>query len=146
MLEIKIIQIKTRINSINQMNEKNSYLALVNLFNFANNINDEGGLTAPKPFLDLNLFKTKKITEQKALCAVLNTHLSQLSRDEFGLNRAKKHTPSTNDNTFVGGVHGFFTQPVSFWLKKDREPVLEKWVQNFVISHTNGITKALTTF
>ncbi|MCI5050806.1 MAG: hypothetical protein MRY57_00675, partial [Candidatus Pacebacteria bacterium] len=117
---------------------------LVDLFNFANLLNDNGGVVATKPFLNLNIFKTKEIENEEKMCNDINSHLSKLNRDPYSMNRAKEKLPSTVNNVYVGGVHGFFTHPVSFWLNKKPEPVLEKWVKNFVSSHTNGIMKALS--
>jgi hypothetical protein len=151
MLETKIEQIKVNVDLINEMNKKNPHMALVDLFNFANDINDEGGLTAPKPFLGLNIFITENIKKQENICKVINIHLSKLKRSNLNTDEPAERRDLINSsddvstvyNTFIGAVHSLPTHPVSFWLKKDKEPKLEEWVKNFVYNHTNGITKAL---
>ena len=144
MIEDQKSVIQKDINLIHQANKENPYRALVQLFSFANLLNDNGGLVATKPFLNLNFLKTKEIIKEEKLCDEINLHLSNLARDPHAMNRAPEKSPSTVENVFVGGVHGFFTHPVSFWLNSKSEPVLENWVRSFVNSHTEGIIKILS--
>lgn len=143
MLKNQVSLIKKDIDLINQTNNSNPYRALVDLFNFANLLNDNGGLIPAKPIFNLGLFKTKELKKEEEFCRVVNLHLSKLNRDPYAMNRAEQKLPSTVNNVYVGGVYGLFTHPVSFWLNKDSEPALEKWVRNFVNSHTIGMMKAL---
>ncbi|MFA5838736.1 MAG: hypothetical protein WC849_02260 [Candidatus Paceibacterota bacterium] len=97
----------------------NKVEAIVKLFQVVSPIQDSGGFSQT-----LSVLRAKnygQLNEVLETLEILQKHLHNAGRCQYGMNRTKSGEQVTAADVFLGDVFGIWTKSASYWLSKQEE-------------------------
>ncbi|MCX6795488.1 MAG: hypothetical protein NT165_02040 [Candidatus Falkowbacteria bacterium] len=97
----------------------NKIEAIVKLFQVISPIQDAGGFSNL-----INKLQKKnygQLDPKIDALSILQSHIHNAGRSEYGLNRTKKGETVTSEKVYLGNVFGIWTKTAAYWLSREEE-------------------------
>jgi len=162
-LHPKLEKLEKEVQAIDAMDNKVE--AIVRLFQVLSSLHDEDGFN--QEITLLSKYASRKMRNKINALQILQMHVRNAGRCEYGMNRTKKGEAVTPDKVYLGDIYGLWTKTADYWLsektrlekelrldlsKNPEKPVSTWYLINdcqcgtFVNSHTKGILEQVAQF
>jgi hypothetical protein len=155
-------ELEEKIKNIDAMDNKVE--AIVQLFQVISPIQDAGGFSQ-QIFEMKKRNRNGKLNQKIEALEVLQLHVRNAGRSEYGINRTAEGEEVTADKVYLGNIFGLWTKSAAYWLQereklesnfrpdvsKDPQHPVSTWylindhqAGGFVKSHTEGILEQIS--